>query len=77
MINDYSAIIALRGILLSAGRKADQMKLHVEYEQEEDGRWIAEIQELSGIMCYGMSRNDAAAKVGALALRAIADSAQA
>ena len=32
MINDYSAIIALRGILLSARRKADQMKLHVEYE---------------------------------------------
>ena len=60
-----------------AGRKADQMKLHVEYEPEEDGRWIAEIQELSGIMCYGMSRNDAAAKVGVLALRAIADSAQA
>ena len=54
------------------------MKLHVEYEQEEDGRWIAEIPELPGvIMCYGMSRNDAAAKVGALALRAIADSAQA
>ena len=53
------------------------MKLHGEYEQEEYGRWIAEIPELPGAMCYGMSRNDAAAKVGALALRAIADSAQA
>ena len=53
------------------------MKLHGEYEQEEYGRWIAEIPELPCAMCYGMSRNDAAAKVGALALRAIADSAQA
>ena len=53
------------------------MKLHVEYEQEEDERWIAEIPELPGVMCYSMSRNDAAAKVGDLALRAIADSAQA
>ena len=76
-IDDYSAIIALWRMLLSVWRKADQMKLHVEYEQEEDGRWIAEIPELPGVMCYGMSRNDAAAKVGALALRAIADSAQA
>ena len=49
------------------------MKLHVEYEQEEDGRWIAAIPELLGVMCYGTSRNDAAAKVEALALRAIAD----
>ena len=49
------------------------MNLHVEYEQEEDGRWIAEIPELPGVMCYGMSRKDAAAKVQALALRAIAD----
>ena len=49
------------------------MNLHVEYEQEEEGRWIAEIPELPGVMCYGMSRKDAAAKVEALALRAMAD----
>jgi len=49
------------------------MNLHVEYEQEEDGRWIAEIPELPGVMSYGVSRKDAAAKVEALALRAIAD----
>ncbi|WCE94481.1 hypothetical protein [Acidithiobacillus ferriphilus] len=37
------------------------MKLHVEYEQEEDGRWT-EIPELLGasVMCYVISRNDAA-----------------
>lgn len=51
----------------------NQMKLHVEYEQEVDGRWIAEIPELPGVMCYRVSRNDAAAKVEALALRVIAD----
>jgi len=39
----------------------------------EDGRWIAEIPEMLGVMCYGASRNDAAAKVEVLALRAIAD----
>ncbi|WP_414039523.1 type II toxin-antitoxin system HicB family antitoxin [Acidithiobacillus sp. M4-SHS-6] len=49
------------------------MRLHVEYEQEEDGRWIAEIPELPGVMCYGVSRTDAAAKVEAMALRAIAE----
>ena len=70
-------MISLRGLLLSAGREADQMKLHVEYEQEEDGCWIAEIPELLDFMCYGMSRNCAAAKVEALALRALAVSAQA
>lgn len=51
----------------------NQMKLHVEYEQEVDGRWIAEIPELPGVMCYGTPRKDVAAKVEALALRATAD----
>jgi predicted RNA binding protein YcfA (HicA-like mRNA interferase family)/predicted RNase H-like HicB family nuclease len=41
--------------------------------RNEDGRWIAEIPELPGVMCYRVSRNDAAAKVEALALRVIAD----
>ncbi|MBU2755643.1 type II toxin-antitoxin system HicB family antitoxin [Acidithiobacillus sp. CV18-2] len=49
------------------------MNLHIETEQEVDGRWIAEIPELPGVMCFGSSRMDAAAKAEALALRAIAD----
>ncbi len=49
------------------------MKFTVELEQETDGRWIAEVPELPGTMCYGASREDAIAKVQALALRVIAD----
>ena len=45
----------------------------IELEQEEDGRWIAEIPELAGVMTYGESRAEAISKVKALALRAMAD----
>jgi predicted RNase H-like HicB family nuclease len=45
----------------------------VELERESDGRWIAEIPDLPGVMTYGDTRADAVAKVEALALRAIAD----
>jgi predicted RNase H-like HicB family nuclease len=49
------------------------MKLKVEIEREEDGRWIAEIQELAGVMAYGPTRDEAVARVEVLALRVIAD----
>jgi len=49
------------------------MTLLVELEQESDGRWIAEIPELPGVMAYGKSSDDAQAKVQALALRVLAD----
>jgi predicted RNase H-like HicB family nuclease len=42
-------------------------------EQEADGRWIAEVPELPGVMCYGASRDDAIRRTEALALRVIAD----
>lgn len=45
----------------------------VRLEQEADGRWIAEIPELSGVMTYGSARDEAIARVKALALRVIAD----
>jgi predicted RNase H-like HicB family nuclease len=48
------------------------MDFSIESEQEEDGRWIAEIPQLPGVMVYGASRNDAESKVQALALRVIA-----
>ncbi len=48
-------------------------KFTVEIEQETDGRWIAEVQELSGVLCYGASREEALAKAEALALRVVAD----
>ena len=49
------------------------MTFTVEYEQEEDGRWLAEVQELPGVMVYGKDPDDAVAHVQALALRVVAD----
>ena len=49
------------------------MTLLVEFDREGDARWIAEIPALPGCMAYGTSREDALAKVEALALRVLAD----
>ena len=49
------------------------MNFRVEIEQEEDGRWIAEVVDLPGVLAYGNSREQARAKVQALALRVVAD----
>jgi predicted RNase H-like HicB family nuclease len=45
----------------------------IEIEKEEDGRWIAEVSDLPGVLAYGKTRDEAIAKVEALALRIIAD----
>ncbi len=45
------------------------MTFKVELEQEEDGRWIAEIVDLPGVLVYGRTREQAKAKGKALALR--------
>lgn len=45
----------------------------IEIERESDDRWIAEVPELSGVMAYGQDRDEAVARVQALALRVIAD----
>ena len=47
--------------------------LSVELEQEDDGRWIAEVTELPGVLAYGENPGDARAKAQALALRVFAD----
>jgi len=47
--------------------------MRIEIEREEDGRWIAEIPELPGVMVYGDTRNQAISKAEALALRVMAD----
>jgi predicted RNase H-like HicB family nuclease len=49
------------------------MTLHVELEPETDGRWIAEIVALPGVLAYGMTPTQATSKVQALALRVLAD----
>ncbi|MCK4249117.1 MAG: type II toxin-antitoxin system HicB family antitoxin [Candidatus Omnitrophica bacterium] len=47
--------------------------MHIEIEREEDGRWIAEVVDLPGVMGYGESRDEAICHVETLALRVIAD----
>jgi predicted RNase H-like HicB family nuclease len=49
------------------------MRFTIEVEQEEDGRWLAEIPELPGVLVYGQTRTEAIARVQALALRVLAD----
>ena len=49
------------------------MQLTIETEREDDGRWIAEVVELAGVMAYGESREDAMRRAKALALRVVAE----
>lgn len=49
------------------------MSLTVELEQETDGRWIAEVPELPGVLVYGQSQAEAVQLAHALALRVLAD----
>ena len=47
--------------------------LKVEVEQENDGRWLAEVVDLPGVLAYGETQQEALARVQALALRVIAE----
>ncbi|HKM52729.1 MAG TPA: type II toxin-antitoxin system HicB family antitoxin [Isosphaeraceae bacterium] len=49
------------------------MNLRIEVEREDDGRWIAEVPELPGVLAYGQTREEAISRLQALALRVIAD----
>ena len=49
------------------------MIFSIEIEQEEDGRWIAEISELPGVLAYGATVEEARARAKALALRVVAE----
>lgn len=49
------------------------MKLTIELDLESDGRWIAEIVDLPGVLVYGASREQAIAKAQALALQVVAE----
>lgn len=49
------------------------MNFTIQFEQEDDGLWLAEVIELPGVLSYGKDRQDAITKVQALALRVIAD----
>ncbi len=45
----------------------------IEIDREADGRWLAEVPTLPGVLCYGHDRDEAVAKVQALALRVLAE----
>ena len=49
------------------------MTLTIELEREDDGRWLADVPALPGVLYYGIDRTDAVARVQALALRVIAE----
>jgi predicted RNase H-like HicB family nuclease len=55
------------------GVKSQDMRFNIETERENDGRWIAEIADIPGVLAYGRTENQAKAKAYALALRVIAD----
>jgi predicted RNase H-like HicB family nuclease len=49
------------------------MNFRIELEQEQDGRWIAEVVDIPGVLVYGASREEAIHKAQALALRVVAE----
>ena len=53
------------------------MDFEIVFDREEDGRWIAEIETLPGVLAYGATQAEARSKAQALALRVIADQIEA
>ena len=49
------------------------MQFDIECEREDDGRWLAEVAQLPGVMAYGATRDEAMAKAQVLALRVLAE----
>jgi predicted RNase H-like HicB family nuclease len=49
------------------------MHFTIAHEREEDGRWLAEVPELPGVLAYGATKNEAVAKAQVLALRVLAE----
>ena len=79
---ELSEIQGARGFLIKSNRFefsllfADSwrvMRFAVEIEKEKDGRWIAEIPQIPGVMAYGRTRAQAVTRVEALALRVLAE----
>ncbi len=59
---------------VSVGLKGEaRLRFRIGLDREEDGRWIAEIASLPGVMAYGKTKQEAVARVKALALRVLAD----
>jgi predicted RNase H-like HicB family nuclease len=58
---------------MAGRRRYFPLVMRIEVEQEVDGRWIAEVTDLPGVLAYGQARSEAIAKAKALALRVLAD----
>jgi predicted RNase H-like HicB family nuclease len=67
------SLMGLLGYERKSAETRHPLTLHGEFEQEDDGRWIAEITDLPGVMAYGATQEEAAEKAIALALRVLAD----
>jgi predicted RNase H-like HicB family nuclease len=61
------------GEIYRSARRRGSMPLTIEVEQEEDGRWLAEVPELPGVLTYGQTRQEAIDRAQALSLRVLAD----
>ena len=49
------------------------VNLDIQSEREDDGRWLAEVPQLPGVLAYGATRDEAVARVQVLALRVLAE----
>lgn len=58
-----------------AGPRSEEviLTLTIELEQEEDGRWIAEVMDFPGVMAFGQNREEAFTRVQAIAFQVLAD----
>lgn len=65
--------VAFRHRYIAGHTSGASMTFHIATEQEADGRWLAEITALPGVMTYGTTETDCVAKVQALALRVLAE----
>ncbi len=54
-------------------KREQDMSFEIQFELEDDGRWIAEVIGLPGVMCYGATKEEAEVQVQALALQVIAE----
>ena len=61
------------GACQTAGCYSTRVTFSIELAREDDARWLAEVPLLAGVMCYGSDRDEAVARVQALALRVIAE----
>jgi len=62
-----------RSVKRLRGAGSEELRFRVEVEREDDGRWLADIIELPGVMAYGQSEEEALSKAAALAFRVLAE----